>query len=112
MEAFKKTGMWDPYVPNYRADWDYYYRMEMSGYQTVNVQDMLKRKILHGNSMTLKSLHKLSHEQKYGWWLTDLIGRYVYFQVKWDSGAPPEKDTEGAYRVPFGGKSPSFEIPV
>ena len=37
MKAFRATGMWDPYIPMYKADYDYYRRMQCAGYKLVRV---------------------------------------------------------------------------
>jgi hypothetical protein len=86
MKAFKATGMWDPYIPNYKADFDYYRRMQCAGYTVISYDKPEPGiSVLHKTSMTLKTLQQQSKEQQYGWWLTDEVGRYLYFWAKWNT---------------------------
>ena len=77
----------------------------MSGYAIVKSKDNLGPFIHHEKSMTSKTITKTSNERNFGWRLTDDIGRYIYFQAKWNTRKKPGNNPE-AFRNPFGGEKP------
>jgi hypothetical protein len=112
VEALRHTGAWDPYVPSYKADWDYYNRLQCAGFtQSPFNHTVLRPYVEHVGSATLRSLNQFhSPEIEFGWHLFDDAGRYLYFWTKWGTELEPWKDP-GAFKLPFDGRNPGVGEP-
>jgi hypothetical protein len=72
--------------PPAQADFDYYRRMQCAGYRVIAYDKPEPGiSVLHERSMTFKTLAQQGAEHRYGWWLTDEVGRYLYFWAKWNT---------------------------
>ena len=106
VDAVTKIGPWDSGIPHYRADSDYYRRMDRLNFtrcqnpraqadachgvpalRAIWPEDGFQ--IAHEGSIFLKRQEQeVIAEERWAYWLFDYVGRYVYFPLKW--GFPVE----------------------
>ena len=101
VDAVTKIGPWDSGIPHYRADSDYYRRMDRLNFtrcqnpraqadachgvpalRAIWPEDGFQ--IAHEGSIFLKRQEQeVIAEERWAYWLFDYVGRYIYFPLKW-----------------------------
>ena len=101
---------WDLAIPHYKGDYDYYQSMHRSGrvlygnaphpirthgvpahlpwphrsaIQHVSHGSVLVRAIQDNANSNNHATLEMTQEELWGYWLTDYVGRYLYFLLKW-----------------------------